>query len=165
MYRIVGSFPEKVITLEEAKSFLKVVHNDDDHFIQNCVITAVETAENFLHCYLCRKNIEFIIEVTAQEVKMPVTPIRRIGSVTTSSMRGDIRDLCQIGIDKTSIILPEEVKGKTVFIYQNENSPLSSYFKHALMSHMEILYEKRVLSQEELDQILIFYKPYRKILI
>lgn len=165
MYRVIGSSPEQLINLEEAKSFLKISHNDDDHFIKNCITTAIETAENFLHCYLCTKNIEFVTEVSQQKVIMPVAPIRRIGGVKTSSATYDIKDLCFIGVDKISIILPEEVKGETIFTYQTECSLLSYSFKHGIMSHVEILYEKRVLSQEELDQILSFYKPYRKVLI
>lgn len=165
MYSIVGSFPEKFITIEEAKSFLKVSHNEDDQFIRNCIAIAVETAESFLHCYLCTKSIEFITEVDQQEIIMPVTPIKHIGGVKTSSVTYDIKDLCYIGVDKISIILPQEVKGKTVFTYQTDCSLLSSSLKHALMSHVEILYEKRVLNKEELDQILSFYKPHRRLLI
>lgn len=165
MHKVINSFPEKLITLEEAKSFLKIVHNEDDEFIKNCINTALNTAESFLQCYLCAKSIEFVTEVTEQEIKMPITPIRRVGRITNISITDDIKDLCQIGIEKTTIILPDEVKGKTIFLYQNENSPLSPSLKHGIMSHMEIIYEKRLLSQEELNQILNFYKPHRRILV
>jgi len=96
---------------------------------------------------------------------MPVTPIKRIINITGGNTSDDMKDLCQIGIDKTTIILPENIQGKVIFVYQTERAPLSSLLKHALMSHMEILYEKHVLSNEELDQILNFYKPYRKVLV
>ncbi|AVP87142.1 hypothetical protein phytr_1840 [Candidatus Phycorickettsia trachydisci] len=165
MYRVTSSFPDQIINVEEAKGFLKISHYDDDHFIKNCISTAIETAENFLHCHICSKNIEVTIEVKAQEVEMPITPIKRIIEVRCDSTSDDIKDLCQIGLDKTTIILPDNVKGKVAFTYQTERMHLAHLLKHALMSHMEILYEKHVLSNEELDQISNFYKPYRKILV
>jgi len=165
MYKVISSFTDQVINIEEARGFLKVSHHDDDQFIKNCIITAVETAENFLHCHLSTKSIEFVVETKESEVKMPITPIKRICNVHVNNMIDDIKDSCRIGIDKTTIILPRDTKGKVAFSYHTERGHLSSSLKHAIMSHMEILYEKHVLNKEELEQILNFYKPYRKVLV
>jgi len=62
MYKVISSFPDQVINVEEAKGFLKISHYDDDLLIKNCISTAIETAENFLHCYLCAKSIQFAIK-------------------------------------------------------------------------------------------------------
>jgi len=81
--------PEPIITVEEAKTYLRVIDDAEDGLIANLIAAATESVEGIAGVQIAGRNvrIETLAPVT-WPIALPVSPVRSIASVATVDKSG-----------------------------------------------------------------------------
>jgi len=81
------------ISLEEAKTFLRILENDDDSTVTSMIKSAREYAENYTNRQFEIATYELCTENFIQDMKMPKNPIKTLTSVEYMDENGVYQEL------------------------------------------------------------------------
>jgi hypothetical protein len=174
----------KLISLQDAKDFLKVLGTRDDDQIKNFISYAVDFAEKFTGIQLSRKYFVASYEVSApiqMKIHSPLRFIKEIEKIEVSHS-GNKKNInpYNFDFDTQTIFFPSqniisldqassyEVK---IYFYSCDLKEISQFInifglKNAILTHTNILYKRRMptatrndlQTSEEIEKL---YKPYR----
>lgn len=170
-----------VITLEEAKLYLKVDTNDDDALISSLISVAEQTIEKFTGRKLLTSDFQYVLDEAEEEIIIPFSPLQEVTKIevvaddgTSSEVDSSIYDV-DLSQDQMGRIRlrpgnswPDH-RGFASFIvtgkagYGTDASAVPAPLKIAILIALAILYENRgqVESQTLLDSISTLCWPYR----
>lgn len=74
------SEPALPITLDEVKTFLRVLHNDDDIRIESLIKTAQKLAQDYTNCQVGQAEYELYFDALGEKVAMPRWPLVSLDS-------------------------------------------------------------------------------------
>ncbi len=172
-YIVLNRLKQNIVTLAEAKRYLRIEANDtdDDDIISSMVATAVLMAENYLGSCLHLQEIEqLLINFYGSVVDLkrkPVIKIKKIFIWSQSDVRKNI-DKSLYSLDDRSgrveLSVPFISNGLGV-VYKagyEDHELIPEPIKLGILNHIASLYDDRHLSV--LPQASIFlYAPYRRV--
>lgn len=157
--------------LDEVKNYLRVSHDYDDKVIKNLIISAIDSAENFLGLSLHQRNVEFISNVVGRRVfQLKYSPVIEITDVTFE-MTGRTRQLAKneysydaeyAALYLTRALAGEELKVSYTTGYENHNIPHT--ISQGVLLHICSMYDREgdnALSMS--NEVKDLYQPYKKI--
>ena len=81
------------ITLDEAKTFLRILEDDDNATITSMIKSAREYAENYTNRQFEIATYELLAERFVQDIKLPKNPIKTLTSIEYMDENGDYQVL------------------------------------------------------------------------
>ena len=169
-YQTLAIHENFVLTLDEVKKYLKISYDDEDAILQNCILSSIETAENFINIALRTKTISFSSDLGVNaKILLPLLPILSLEKVTLSEK--DITDQCSLDQEMLGfeiVNLSANASTKCRVIYKagfNDATKIPSAIKQGILCHIAEMYDKQIVNNSFMNEILACYKPFRKILI
>lgn len=77
-----------VISLEEAKNYLRVDGNDDDALIIALIETAEQAAENYTERIFLTRTFEFVFDSAGDSIEIPKSPLQEVVKIETIDAGG-----------------------------------------------------------------------------
>lgn len=77
------------VTIEEAKSFCRVLDNDNDAIISLLIDAATDYAQNVTGRQLCTATYQVVVDGDISPLRLPKSPLKAITSVTCNGMALD----------------------------------------------------------------------------
>ena len=77
------------VTIEEAKSFCRILTNDDDAIISLLIDAATDYAQNVTGRQLCTATYEIVVGGEQSPLRLPKAPLKAITSVTCNGIELD----------------------------------------------------------------------------
>ncbi len=175
---IIDESETEVISLQEAKDFLKVCGNKDDELIAKLIKYVVQKAENICSISLIDKI--YLVSYARlycdnKKIRLPIYKVSRIIKITSSDEESCTDDEIQpsdycFDIDSQSLYIKNAKYGKKIKItFETTFDKKSVNFydlRYALLFHLNLLYKRRLLSldSKEVDielRIAALYRPFR----
>lgn len=148
------------ITLDEVKRYLKVEYTHDDEIIKETILAAVEAAENFTRSTIRRKKVKCCISSTKKV--LPITPVIKIFACDGGREVDDL-EVTSCGIVRSKTGIGGDVWIEYIAGYLDKELPLG--LKRGILLHIARIYDGEFEYKAVEEEIMKFYKPYRKILI
>ena len=161
MYKILSCEEFSSIGLQETKNCLRINSDDDDEFINNCIKTSVEIAENFLNLALRSKVVKFRTNYV-NKAELPILPFIELQSVFCEQ---DITKDCHISQDEGKIVFPFYGNFSVVYACGFANGALPFALRQGILAHTCAIFDKQIIDSDFLNRIFNFYKPFRRILV
>ena len=76
----------QMVTIEEAKSFCRILTNDDDAIISLLIDAATDYAQNVTGRQFCTSTYEIVVGGQQSPLRLPKAPLKAITSVTCNSV-------------------------------------------------------------------------------
>jgi hypothetical protein len=156
-----------IVTLQEVKKYLKIDYDDEDEILKNCILSSIETAENFMNIALRIKHIEFNSNLgLSARISMPVLPIIEIDKVSIEEE--ELRGSYEISSDGQYLEFTKNISGKITVVYKagvQSHLDVPRAIKQGILCHISEMYDKQVISGSFMHEIYNFYKPFRRVLI
>lgn len=127
------------ITLEEAKSFCRVLTNDDDAIITILIDAATEYAQSVTGRQLCNATYQIVAGASTSPLRLPKAPLKQILSVKSGGV--DIDYSLHYDFDVGFIEFSAE--NDVTIIYQAGYDTIPSSIKAWVMNKVSSLYEQR----------------------
>ena len=157
--------------LNEVKNYLRVSHDYDDKVIKNLIISAVDSAENFLGLSLHQRRVEFICNLRGRHVfQLKYSPIIEITDVTFE-IAEQKRQLAEkeysydaeyAALYLTRALSGEELKVSYLTGYEDRHVPHA--ISQGVLLHICSMYDRdgdNNLSMS--NEVKNLYHPYKKI--
>jgi phage conserved hypothetical protein, phiE125 gp8 family len=169
-----------VISLEEAKLYLKVDTTDDDELISSLISVAEETVEKFTGQKLLTADFIYALDEAEETIHVPYSPLQEITKIEVVADDGTVSEVDSSSYEvdtsgpmgriklKSGYSWPAH-RGFASFIitgkagYGVDASAVPAPLKTAILLTLAILYENRgqVESQTLIDSISALCWPYR----
>jgi hypothetical protein len=169
-YQTLAIHENFVLTLDEVKKYLKISYDDEDAILQNCILSSIETAENFINIALRTKTISFSSDLGLNaKILVPLLPMLALEQVSLPEK--DITDKCCIDQEMLGfeiVNLSSYVNKKCRVIYKagfKDATKIPGAIKQGILCHIAEMYDKQIVNNSFMNEILACYKPFRKILI
>lgn len=174
-----------VISLEEAKLYLKVDTNDDDTLILSLISVVEQTIEKYIGRNLLISEFQYALDEAEDEIVVPFSPLQEITKIEVIADDGTVSEVdsgiyeIDRGQDQMGRIRlrpgyfwPDH-RGFASFVirgkagYGMDASAVPAALKTAILIALAILYENRgqVESEKLLDSISALCWPYRVVRI
>lgn len=173
-YKILDKTKQTICKLDDIKNYLRISHSYDDVLINKLILSAIDTAENFLRITLTPKLIEFTAYSPSQKTfQLLYKPVVKISNImirhkSTEQSITDIKyDLHEInGI----LSLQKALQAQDVLILQYlsgfEEVEVPHALQHGILMHISEMYEREEITTSGLSQeIKNLYLPYRSLKI
>jgi uncharacterized phiE125 gp8 family phage protein len=165
-----------IITLEEAKNFLRVDTADDDSLISALLATATEIIEKYTGQILQKREFVYTLDEAADEVWIPYQPLQEITKIEVVDDDGNNNpvssDIFLVDAAQGRVKLKDgyswpEHRGFASFVITGqagyEEGTLPGGLKTAILLALAILYENRGIidAQKVIDSISAVCWPYK----
>lgn len=127
------------VTLEEAKSFCRVLSNDDDAIISILIDAATDYAQSVTGRQLCEAAFAITVGATASPLLLPKSPFKAITSVQSGGV--DIEYSLHYDIDVATIEFSASEDVTITFTAGYDTIPAS--LKAWVLNKVSTLYEQR----------------------
>ena len=170
-YKIISIDDTSLVSLQETKSYLKIDHDDDDGLLKDCIVTSIETAENFLNFSLRVKTVLLNSNLgVISKIVLPILPFAEVVSCEILHRGGnsDVSDCCFVSQDQQYLNIAKPIQGQVKLIYKAgfvDKSLIPMSIKQGILYHIAEIYDKQVISNSFMEEVLSFYKSFRRILI
>ncbi|MCX7973745.1 MAG: head-tail connector protein [Candidatus Aminicenantes bacterium] len=170
-----------VVSLEEAKAYLKVDTTDDDMLIASLISVAEATIEKFTGRKLLTSEFAYMLDMAGDIILIPYSPLQEITKIETVASSGAVTDVSseiyEVDISRDQVgrirlkpgnSWPDHrcfasfiIRGRAG--YGDTPDKVPSPLKVAILVALAILYENRgaVESQKLQDAISALCWPYR----
>lgn len=103
---VVTAPAEEPVSLAEAKTHLRVEHDDDDAYISALISAARESAEQYLHRALITQTLKMSLDAFPAVIRLPRSPVQSITSIQYVDDAGETQtlDASDYRLDKESIV-------------------------------------------------------------
>lgn len=165
MYQIISTKQASNPTLDELKQRLRIEHNLHDKMLADALVAAMEFAEKFTNLALREHVISFTAQKTQNKILLPLLPIIKINEILIDGKK--------ISEDRYKIINCEIISFNTTY---QQNSPCQITYecgfklakiplsiKQGILLHASLLYENPLEHNKHLDDVLNFYKFFRRL--
>ena len=129
----------KPILLDEAKSFCRVLHNDDDAIFSLLIDVATDYAQNVTGRQLCTATYEMVIGGQESPVRLPKAPLKAITSVTCNGVSLDYSLHYDYDIAFIEFFATDDV----TIIYECGYDVIPASLKGWCLNKVSTLYENR----------------------
>lgn len=127
------------VSIEEAKSFCRILTNDDDALIELLINASTEYAQNVTGRQLCTATYQIVIGDNQSPLKLPNSPLKDIVSVKSKGQ--DIDYSLHYDIDVAFIEFDASDDVQIVFTAGYDEIP--SLLKTWILNKVSTLYENR----------------------
>lgn len=127
------------ITLEEAKSFCRVLSNDDDAIISILIDAATDYAQNVTGRQLCNATYQIVTGALSSPLRLPKAPFRTITSVTSGGVSLDYSLHYDIDVGIIEFVASEDVTITFTAGYDETPGSLKAW----ILNKVNSLYEQR----------------------
>lgn len=111
MYKLLQTYPELPVTLEEAKGHLRIMHEEFDSNITLLTKAAILSAENFTGNNFISRQYELTAEFS-DVIILDKVPVKAVSSVVVDGT--DIT--ASVNVDYNVVTVPNEYSGESVKI-------------------------------------------------
>lgn len=164
-YKILEYSEQNIVRLEDIKNYMRISGDNDDNLIIFFINSSIQTAENFMKISLTKKVIEVQVD-NSSDIRLPFVPVLEIMSVEVNNKKLDADEFI---LNKDILTLKNHVgceKLKIIYSTGHQdpiNIPMPVI--QGIMSHIANMYDMRGVDLGSIDNILSFYKPYRRMII
>jgi hypothetical protein len=172
-YKIISITNTNLISLQDAKSYLKIDHDDDDSILKDCIVASIEMAENFLNFSLRLKEVLLNSHLSVvSSIELPLLPFAQVVSchIIYENNNLDVSERCFIDQDERHLRIaqPTTISSQIKLVYKagfSDSGAVPQAIKQGILYHIAEIYDKQVVSNSFIDEVLRFYKPFRRVLI
>lgn len=159
---------EQLITLAEAKAFLRVTTKQDDELITSQLLASMNFAENYLRLDLHRREIVAnVIGNSIREFKIKSSPLYKLIHIRDLSLPNLILkqgDDYELEDSKVIFKTHPSIKGLEVR-YISGYKALPHSIKQGILIYLGLLYDREIINNESLETVFFLLNPYRVIRI
>lgn len=144
-----GTPPAEIITLSEAKQFLRVEHVTDDSLIEAAITAVRQFAEDYTGRSLATQEWELVyLDYLPARIWLPMPPAQSITSLVTEDNDGQATTISATQYRLVSAALvqlhtPIDAPLIRLTYMSGENSLNQSVMKQAMLAHLARCYEYR----------------------
>lgn len=86
---------KEVLTLDEAKEFLRVTHDMEDNLINAILIASREQAEHFTRRAFAEARREYVLDKLPDSkfIRLPMPPLNEVESIALTNEKGEVQTL------------------------------------------------------------------------
>lgn len=160
------------LTLQEAKEFLRVPHDEDDSRITDMIITARSLAEQWLKRSLVTQSwkLTFADQICGT-IRLPMGPVQSITSVVTTNS-GDVSTTVAttayaLSAAKDAIVIDNIITGTRIDVTYvagyGAASQMPKPIKLGMLQHIAAMFDGQMTLAPIPDAVLSCYMPFREL--
>jgi uncharacterized phiE125 gp8 family phage protein len=110
MLSLVTKATDMPVKLNEAKTHLRVLHDDDDVYIDGLIASATDFVENYLRGrVLAKKTYDYYVDAFPETIRLPKAPVQAISSIKYLDSNGDQQTLASSSYTSDLISQPARI--------------------------------------------------------
>jgi uncharacterized phiE125 gp8 family phage protein len=139
----------ELLSLAEAKLYLRIDHDEEDNVISGFIQAARETAEDSIKSSLAQQQWTLSYHYQFPSViHLPMAPVDSIVSVSLEDNNGIVTPLnsssCILNKTESKVTFQSVIYGGSLsIIYQTAQSAIDETLRQAMLAHIHALYEDR----------------------
>ncbi len=164
------------VTVEEAKTYLRIDSAEEDILINDLIVAARMSAEQWLRSSLINQTWKLVYnEYVNDGIPLEMLPVVNIVSVILvnrdSSSQVISSDSYYLNASRTSLMLDSRIDGFSIEITYNtgygNSSQVPTPIKYGILSHIAAMYDERGLIGQAIlpAQVSALYSPFREVLL
>ena len=160
------SSPEaEMISLAEAKLYLRVDHADEDIFISEMILAVRQFAEDYLGRSLVSQRWQVDYESVDTILHLPMAPIQEIIDITMNGTLLNAQDYQLIA--QCSVTLSSPITGQITVTFDGGTDDLNQPYavKQAMLAHIALCYDQRGMDIMQPAPAHRLYTPYKEVRI
>lgn len=154
------STPSPAVSLAEAKSYFRILHDDEDADISRVIVAAQEKAEQITNRVLVKSTFAMTVD-DFSDVKLRKTPVLDVIKVEYISTDGTVKEVTefvyemQILDDRAKVMVletPSDLKsgkGNVTITYDAGYDPVPAQIQSYILAHALTMFENRQLTKVE----------------
>jgi len=154
------SAPSPAVSLAEAKSYFRILHDDEDADISRAIMAAQEKAEQITNRVLVKSTFEVTVD-DFSDVKLEKTPLLDVSKIEYISTDGTIKEVTEFVyemnvVDDRALVMVLEVpsdlksgRGNVTITYEAGYETVPSQIQSYILIHGLTMFENRHLSKVE----------------
>ncbi|MDX1924421.1 MAG: head-tail connector protein [Rickettsiaceae bacterium] len=156
---------EKVINLEEAKSYLRVVGDHDDGFISSLIEASISFAESYIRKDIAKKEI--IAQFSLQENDVVEINAQPIYAINYIKIAGGDSAILEEGRDykiyqRRKVAFAKHIRNCDLEIsYISGMSRVEHNIKQAILIYLGLLYDKEIISTNAVSNVYLLLLPHK----
>ena len=160
-YQILSIEKQNLLSLEEVKSYLRIIEDYDDKLLIELTLSAICSAEKFTRLSLLTRNIEVKSHGDTKSITLPLVPVIKVNNISNSER---MLKKEEYGLFAENIKFSNNNKDITVS-YTSGIQNIESDLKQGILIHVASMYDKELLNFSFPKEAFSLYQTYRKILI
>lgn len=165
MLKVISKIPfdYEVVSLEYLKMFLKVTTNEENKLIISMFNAALDYAEKYCSMEIKRKEIHSIIHNNKSRERLisPLIEVLEIKEVETEN----IIEESNYKISGDEVIFKNIINQELSLTYMSGFNEIPAILLQGVLRHTALLFDREIVSGDNLDSIHLLYKGYKKIRI
>lgn len=171
IFKVIKLDQARLWSLDEVKNYLRVSHDYDDAIIKSLIVSAVDSAENYLGISLHLRKIEFTCNLSGRRVFQlkfnPVTQISQVIKTLNERERQLDKNDYSYDAEYCVLYLKQSLSGeelRVTYVAGHENINIPYAIKQGILHHICAMYDRdsdNTLSMR--DEVKNLYHPYKKI--
>lgn len=138
--KIISTTGSEIVTVTEAKNFIRVDTSDDDTLIGNMIQQARIWCENYIGKDIVAKNRKYYKKEVNNRFDIPFSPVSSITSVTSE---GNSVDYTTYGLYEDVIEINNLGKNKDVIVTYTTSGIDDALLQQAILQFVSTLYDNR----------------------
>lgn len=138
--KIISTTGSEIVTVTDAKNFIRIDTSDDDALLGNMIEQARIWCENYIGKDIVAKSRKYYIEEVSNRFEIPFSPIDTITSVTSE---GSTMNYTTYGLYDDVIELNNLGKNKDVIVSYTTSGSDDALLQHAILQFVSTLYDNR----------------------
>jgi uncharacterized phiE125 gp8 family phage protein len=170
-YEILEIYEQNFIKTFDLKTYMRIIHNEDDNIIKQITNSAIESCENYCGINLIPKKIKFSISnFNKDKVYLPLVPLSSLVELKVPSKDEELFDVEGLDLNHKEGIISfnENIQCKKLSITYmtgfEKPDLIPSSLIQGIMMHVAQIYDSGSSQAISID-LEKLYKSYRKIRI
>lgn len=159
---------DEVLTLSEAKQFLRIEHDADDALIAAAITAARVSAEEYLRVLVLPQTYSYEFTQIAHILPLPVGPAQEVAQISAYDANGNDTEISsdsyRLTIDGYGIVFPNVPAGESFAVeFTAGLTQVPAPLKQGMLHHIAAMLEQRggQVGLPEISRQL--YQPYRRV--
>lgn len=137
--KINSTIGNEIVTLAEAKAFIRIDTTDDDTIITTIIEQARLVCENYISADIVSKNRTYYLESANDRFEVPFSPIT---SITTVTVEGSAASHTSYGANNEILSL-DKLAAKDIVVTYITSGINNALLKQAILQLVSTLYDNR----------------------
>lgn len=137
--KINSTIGNEIVTLAEAKAFIRIDTTDDDTIITTIIEQARLVCENYISADIVSKNRTYYLESANDRFEVPFSPIT---SITTVTVEGSAASHTSYGANNEILSL-DKLAAKDIIVTYITSGINNALVKQAILQLVSTLYDNR----------------------
>ena len=138
--KITATTGSEIVTIAEAKSFIRIDTSDDDTLLDNMIKQARIWSENYIGKDIVAKTRKYYLEQASSRFEIPFSPIASISSVT---VEGVSSNYTTYGINEDVIEINNLGTNKEIIVNYTTAGLDDALLQQAILQFVSTLYDNR----------------------